>query len=313
MAILKKYFVVTMLLLLIPPYVLQAQTVQCASFYGLESSYISMGRFNLHAITDSVTLEAWIKPSNALAYASIIGNIWWTSQNVGGYAMWMAGGSNPYYVGFGLADVNNAAELNSALIPGLDQWIHVACTYDGARMVIYVNGDTAASMAHTGQIVYDNYSDLYIGKYHDDTEVYPYSGYIDEVRLWKIARTQSQLRQYDSTELTGNEYGLIGYWKLDEGSGTITQDGTANDMDGTLSSVGWVNETGLPVELASFTAERCGAGVRLQWSTATETNNHGFEVERKTMDYEQLITNNWRKVGFVEGNGTTSAPRTYSF
>jgi len=78
-------------------------------------------------------------------------------------------------------------------------------------------------------------------------------------------------------------------------------------------AVGTVGNSLLPVELASFTAERSGAGVRLQWSTVTETNNYGFEVERKTLDNEQLTMNNWWKVGFVEGNGTTNAPRTYSF
>ena len=62
----------------------------------------------------------------------------------------------------------------------------------------------------------------------------------------------------------------------------------------------------LPVELTSFTAITKGRGVELAWKTATEANNFGFEVERNTM-------NNWEKIGFVEGNGTTNAPKEYSF
>lgn len=69
----------------------------------------------------------------------------------------------------------------------------------------------------------------------------------------------------------------------------------------------------LPVELTSFTAASRGSGVELRWSTATEVNNHGFEVERRAIDNGQLKTDNWSKVGFVEGNGTSNAPNDYSF
>ena len=63
----------------------------------------------------------------------------------------------------------------------------------------------------------------------------------------------------------------------------------------------------LPVELFSFTAYPEGASIVLNWKTATELNNFGFEVEK------QSSINNWSKIGFVEGNGTTNAPKSYSF
>jgi len=62
----------------------------------------------------------------------------------------------------------------------------------------------------------------------------------------------------------------------------------------------------LPVELVSFTASANRMNADLKWSTATEVNNFGFAVERKTND-------NWNKVGFVEGAGTTNSPKNYSF
>lgn len=46
----------------------------------------------------------------------------------------------------------------------------------------------------------------------------------------------------------------------------------------------------------------------LNWTTATELNNRGFEVERKTTS-----TNDWDVLGYVEGRGTTTEPKTYSF
>ena len=62
----------------------------------------------------------------------------------------------------------------------------------------------------------------------------------------------------------------------------------------------------LPVELISFKADYFENLVHLSWSTATELNNSGFEVERKTDN------NNWQKISFVSGNGTTTETVSYT-
>jgi hypothetical protein len=63
----------------------------------------------------------------------------------------------------------------------------------------------------------------------------------------------------------------------------------------------------IPVELTSFIATTSGNNVKLSWSTATELNNSGFEVERRTANGE------WRKIGFVKGAGTTTTAQNYSY
>ena len=63
----------------------------------------------------------------------------------------------------------------------------------------------------------------------------------------------------------------------------------------------------VPVELSSFTASVYGKTVLLNWSTATETNNHLFEIERKAENDEYFT------IGFVEGAGTTTEPQDYNF
>jgi hypothetical protein len=63
----------------------------------------------------------------------------------------------------------------------------------------------------------------------------------------------------------------------------------------------------VPVELESFTASVNGNNVTLSWTTATELNNLGFQVER------QAEEQNWMKVGFVEGHGTSTEPQIYNF
>lgn len=64
----------------------------------------------------------------------------------------------------------------------------------------------------------------------------------------------------------------------------------------------------IPVELTSFTAEVVKDYVVLNWNTATETNNSGFSIERK--GFNDI---NWKEVSFVEGNGSTTEERSYSF
>jgi hypothetical protein len=65
--------------------------------------------------------------------------------------------------------------------------------------------------------------------------------------------------------------------------------------------------TPLPVELTSFRSYLKNDLIELQWTTATELNNFGFDVERST-DGE-----NWSALGFVAGNGTSYSPRHYAF
>jgi hypothetical protein len=69
----------------------------------------------------------------------------------------------------------------------------------------------------------------------------------------------------------------------------------------------------LPVELTSFNARTVNGTVELLWNTATEVNNHGFEVERSAIDNGKLTMENWNKVGFVEGSGTSNSPKAYSY
>jgi hypothetical protein len=72
----------------------------------------------------------------------------------------------------------------------------------------------------------------------------------------------------------------------------------------------------LPVELTSFIASTNGSAITLNWQTATEVNNYGFEIERRTIANHQIARSsidNWLKVGFAAGNGTSNTPRSYCY
>ncbi len=66
------------------------------------------------------------------------------------------------------------------------------------------------------------------------------------------------------------------------------------------------SESAFPVELSSFSAVKSDNKVILNWATATELNNNGFEIERN-------VNNNWEKIGYISGFGNSNSIKEYSF
>ncbi len=73
---------------------------------------------------------------------------------------------------------------------------------------------------------------------------------------------------------------------------------------------GSIYEGPLPVELTSFSATEIGSTIKLNWQTATEINNYGFDVERCALSPERKA---WIKIGFVNGSGNSNSPKSYFF
>ena len=96
---------------------------------------------------------------------------------------------------------------------------------------------------------------------------------------------------------------------LSIGTVALRQGSTSNApnviVDGIRISTVWTDV--VPVELVSFNAAANGSSINLTWMTATETNNNGFSIERKSN------SNDWQAIGFVKGNGTTAQANNYSF
>ncbi len=98
---------------------------------------------------------------------------------------------------------------------------------------------------------------------------------------------------------------------VDQSGSTATGTPNTTTVSGAATvSNSWTvgNGGALPVELTSFTAIAQKTGALLKWSTATEVNNHGFDIERRTIG-----STSWAKVGFVAGNGTSNIAHNYSY
>ena len=83
-----------------------------------------------------------------------------------------------------------------------------------------------------------------------------------------------------------------------------------NDPSKPIFKISLQTEAPLPIELSSFSATTIGSTVKLSWKTETEVNNYGFDVERYALSAERQA---WNKIGFVNGNGNSNSPKSYSF
>jgi len=123
----------------------------------------------------------------------------------------------------------------------------------------------------------------------------------DDPAAWVSTNRNINLTSLDVAE---NDF-LYLRWSTADVSGPSFRDEIALD-DITFTSV-------LPVELTSFNAEFVDNSVRLNWETATETNNAGFEVQRQNSELVPSEDEEWEVLTFIPGHGTTNSPKYYSY
>lgn len=145
----------------------------------------------------------------------------------------------------------------SGLSTSSDQWAHFAMTWDGTTVRAFVNGVEKASKTSTvaQKTLMTGRTPLTIGGYSPAF----FNGYIDEFRVWNVARSAADITRTMHTTLAGNEPGLVGYWKFDETGGTTAADSTTTaghtPHSGALMASGAAS---LPVFVVSTAPIGCG-------------------------------------------------------
>ncbi len=94
-------------------------------------------------------------------------------------------------------------------------------------------------------------------------------------------------------------------------SSLIINDTTSVGVAGNRIILIHANESLLPVELSLFTYSVQNRNVHLNWTTSSEVNNSGFDIERSNVNSQN--SGDWTKIGFINGNGTSSSPNNYEF
>jgi hypothetical protein len=104
------------------------------------------------------------------------------------------------------------------------QWVHFAMTWNGTAVQAYVNGvlESTKTSSTTQKTLMTGTSAFTLGGYPSENAYF--AGLIDELRVWNIARSASDISGTMKKTLVGNEAGLVGYWQFNETSGTTSAD-----------------------------------------------------------------------------------------
>ena len=185
-------------------------------------------------LTTAYTLECWVKPAGFKALAGIISK--YTSDASAtnpGYILRLS--STAPYTGL---DFDNLKTENGIL--SADTWYHIAAVKIGRDRKLYVNG-VEKVLTGTALRVVPNTDKLVLGAdYADVANDRHFSGTMDEVRIWNVARTQTEIQQNMDNDIDVATAGLVAYYKMDSGLANkdnqgITQvsDATSNTIHGT--------------------------------------------------------------------------------
>ena len=173
------------------------------------------------------TLEMWIKTED-LGRSILIGNYDGNpSWNLEIHDTFPAGHLRVYLDG---------EDHHDDLAVADGAWRHVAVASKVAPngyVKIYVDGNETYSQS-SGRTGYSVSHNTMLGRDARAGSHY-FAGTMDEVRVWNVLRSAGELRATRGVPLTGTESGLVGYWRLDDGTGTTAEDSAA-DNDGTLAN-----------------------------------------------------------------------------
>ncbi len=224
-------------LVLTPP--LPPNGVTCDPFPGaaLEfdgvNTHVRIGPSDDLRMGETFTLEAWIYPIESEAQVTTAQvdaswkTPWHTVLNKEGEYQIARGPDGLIYwtVAVGARWIPWVALPYAA---PLRRWTHLALVREGRTVRSYINGrraHTYTGLGATGDH-HPDMNELRIGgRQHADLS---FRGRIDEVRIWRIARREEQIAASMRLPLNGDESGLIGYWRFDEGEGNHAGDLTGN-------------------------------------------------------------------------------------
>ncbi|MDX2189002.1 MAG: LamG-like jellyroll fold domain-containing protein, partial [Bacteroidota bacterium] len=179
--------------------------------------------------TTSYTVEAWV----------FVPSI----PNTGGWRTIIEFGNDSPYFGIQTPNslLGNAVGVSAPSAFPTNIWTHVACSYDNGTNLqrLYINGTQVSTATGAPNRIGVG---MGIGFNIGD---FSFLGMIDEVRIWNIARTPTEIQNTRFNTLVGNETGLVGYYDFNQTSGTILPDlATGNGaQNGILSNFGvssWV-------------------------------------------------------------------------
>lgn len=178
------------------------------------------------------TIEAWIKPDNVSSgsFQHIVSK--WDGSPDASYTLEI-GTSSHLRSGVNSVGATQVVESSVALVSNV--WQHVAVVFNNGTLSLYINGLLDIAVAGIGTPM-NSTRPLSFGREGEPYGGWRYAGIIDEVRVWNVARSASEIAGNRSVRLTGTESGLVGYWRFDEGNGDVALDATGRGHNGQLGN-----------------------------------------------------------------------------
>ncbi|GAB2626394.1 hypothetical protein GCM10026987_24530 [Belliella aquatica] len=304
--------------------VLNSQTLNVTSslsFDGVDDQVAIGQPASIQPLTSAITVEAWV-------YPRAFGNDWFKSPVVekdGQFGLRIGskiiercypGGPPDYYycydetVGGVVAFTVMNGSKNESIITSentiaANTWSHLAATYNGQTLVLYVNGVKVGERINSQFTTTGTGGNLILGgSGFSDRD---FNGIMDEVRVWNTVKSQAEIQASMNSNVTGSA-GLAAYYKFMEGAGTQLNDLSGNGANGTLNNFSFSGNsnwsTSAPSTLASDVKKL--ASITADLGTSATINGVKLAGFSGLKDGSTTVTPNFNG-GYVESSldGTT--------
>ncbi|MBN2778681.1 MAG: LamG domain-containing protein, partial [Bacteroidales bacterium] len=241
-----------------------------------------------------------LKPANALTFECWLNaNDWNPTATHQVFAGNTQGGGYNFAIGYPTSNDVGFAVYSSgayrrvdASIADFDGWHHIAGTFDGQYVKIYIDGilyDTENIGSSGNTITYDGDNSTILGEEAGALNIpagYNFAGKIDEVRFWNTARTEAQIQENMMKTLAGNEAGLVAYYRMDQYDGTTLYDLTSNGLNGILYNMNvsdWVSSIAFNTWIGSDDNSWTNAN---NWSNGAPASGQSLGFYNSTNDVD---------------------------
>ena len=181
--------------------------------------YVAINGMNYSSVQTEVTVEAWVRTTNAgsQVIASFDEAEYWSLTMNAGQVVWSVA-----------TDAGNLSLTGGSTIND-GGWHHVAAVYSGGIATIYIDGTADGSTGlgtsfgsganRSGFVGSDGLTDFFDGS-------------VDEVRIWRVERTATEIAAGQFSQFSGLENNLALYYDFEDGTGTTVTDRSPNTADG---------------------------------------------------------------------------------
>lgn len=165
--------------------------------------------------------------------------------------------------------------------PNLNQWYEIAYVFDSEnkKIKLFVNGELWSSRNSTYNLLVTSSSPLRFARYSNSYA----NCELNYVNFWNRALTQQEIQDNMNKRLTGNENGLVGLWRFDEGTGNIAKDSTQNGNHGTIYGAKW-KKNGIEIETIPSKYIEFPLGIFLLSSPTRRDENNSIYREVEAYD-----------------------------